>query len=569
MDALTAEHNIARQLTRMAQARPEAIAIAAPRHRKPQGQAAYDTITFRQLDEDSTRLAAGLQAWGVRPAQRIVLLVRPGIDFISLTFALFKAAAVVVLIDPGMGRGHLLRCLEDVRPDGFVAIPLAQLARCLHGRRFPRARVNVTVGRRWGWGGTTLNRLRRDSHPPFSAPPVRPHDPAAIIFTTGSTGPPKGVLYEHENFASQVAQLQEFYQIQAGEVDLPGFPLFALFNSAMGVTTVIPDMDPRHPAEVDPARLVRAMNDWQVNQAFGSPAIWNVVGQYCQHHGIFIPSLRRVLSAGAPVPPHILSRMKQAMPPDGDVHTPYGATESLPVASIAASEVLGSTAAQSAQGAGTCVGRRFSAIRWRVIRIDDQPIDHLRDVIELAPGEIGELIVQGPAVTRAYVTQTDVNALVKIRDDNEGFWHRMGDVGYLDDEDRFWFCGRKAHRVQTAEGPMYTVPCEAIYNQHPAIYRSALVGIGPPGEQTPVMICEPWRDRFPQAPASRTELLDALHELGQANRLTQRIERSHLLLHRSLPVDIRHNAKIFREQLAPWAARQLEVKTTRGNAPSC
>jgi acyl-CoA synthetase (AMP-forming)/AMP-acid ligase II len=493
-----------------------------------------------------------------------VLLVRPGIDFISLTFALFKTAAVVVLIDPGMGRRHLLQCLEDVRPDGFVAIPLAQLARWLHRKRFPLARLNVTVGGGWGsWGGTPLRRIRQATQLSFVAPPVSAHDPAAIIFTTGSTGPPKGVLYEHGNFATQVQQLQESYGIQAGEVDLPGFPLFALFNGAMGVTTVIPDMDPRRPAEVDPARLVTAINDWQVTQAFGSPAIWNVVGQYCQRKCVQLPSLRRVLSAGAPVPAHVLARMKQSLPSDGDVHTPYGATEALPVASISASEVLGSTAAMSALGAGTCVGRRFSAIRWRVIHITDHPLRHLRDTIELGRGEIGELIVQGPAVTRAYVTRTEANSLAKIADDDSQFWHRMGDVGYLDDEDRFWFCGRKAHRVQPAEGPMFTVPCEAIYNQHPSIYRSALVGIGAPGRQVPVMICEPWPDRFPATPSARAALLEALYQLGQAHELTRPIPRSHHLLHRSLPVDIRHNAKIFREQLAPWAAEQLKHRSGR------
>ncbi len=409
MESTAVEHNIAWQLTHTAQARPNALAIAAPRRTPPQGTRDYDPVSFRQLDEDSSRLAAALQALGVQPGQRIVLLVRPGIDFISLTFALFKAAAVVVLIDPGMGRKHLLDCLEAVDPAGFVALPIAQVARLLHRRRFPDAKILVTVGRKLGWGGVTLKTLRRNPQPPLSVYPVGPQDPAAIIFTTGSTGPPKGVLYAHGNFAAQVQQLQEFYEIQPGEIDLPGFPLFALFNCAMGVTTVIPDMDPRRPAKVDPARIVRAIRDWEVTQAFGSPAIWNVVGQYCERERIQLPSLRRVLSAGAPVPPHVLKRMTNALAPTGDMHTPYGATESLPVASIAASEVLAETAARSAQGAGTCVGRKFSAIQWRVIQIRDEPLESIHDVRELPCGEIGELIVRGPAVTRAYVTRTEEN----------------------------------------------------------------------------------------------------------------------------------------------------------------
>jgi olefin beta-lactone synthetase len=538
----------------MARRMPDAVAVVTPEKRQNGGRQ-YRQWSFRELDEDSNHIAAGLLTMGAERGARIVLLVRPSFDFISLTFALFKAGVVTVLIDPGMGRKSLIRCLEEVEPDGFVAIPQAHAVRTFLQARFPKARINVTVGSRWFWGGPTLDDLRRA--PPREFIPAATHedDPAAIIFTTGSTGPPKGVLYRHGNFSRQVDELREFYQIQPGEVDLPGFPLFALFNCAMGVTTVVPDMDPTRPAQADPRNIVEAIHDWSVTQAFGSPALWNVVGRYCEENHVKLPTLRRVLSAGAPVPPHVLRRMKAAIHPEGDVHTPYGATESLPVASISATEVLGETAARSALGAGTCVGRRFPGIEWKVIRISDEPLETIELVEELPPGEIGEIIVRGPVVTREYVTRREANREHKIRD-GAAVWHRIGDVGYLDEQDRFWFCGRKAHRVLTAEGVMFTVPCEAIFNQHPRIYRSALVGVGERGRQRPVMVAETWPEHRPQSAADRESLIDELRRLGEQYEHTRAIRD--FLLHPSLPVDIRHNAKIFREQLAVWAAARVK-----------
>ncbi|HEX5447086.1 MAG TPA: fatty acid CoA ligase family protein, partial [Pirellulales bacterium] len=472
--------NVASRLAAFAQQLPDRPAVIVPADRDAAGRRRYHSITFAELDRDSDRLARGLRQMGVRPTTRLALLVKPGIDFISLVFALLKAGAVIVLIDPGMGRKNLLRCLHEARPAGFVAISPVQAVRCLLRRRFGEARLNVTVGRRWFWGGKTIEQLRGG---PWSGPELASTaagDPAAIIFTTGSTGPPKGVLYCHGNFDRQVTEIRDFYGIEPGGTDLAGFPLFGLFNCAMGMTTVVPDMDASRPATVDPAKIVEAVRDCGVTQAFASPAVWNRVGPYCAIHDIRLPTLRRVMSAGAAVPAYVLERMQQCIADDGQVHTPYGATEALPVASISADEVLSETAERTRQGAGTCVGRCFPGIECRVIAAVDGPLTQITDAQSLPPGEIGELIVRGPVVTRQYVTRTESNALAKIAD-GEGFWHRMGDVGYLDERQRFWYCGRLSQRVLTAQGAMYTECCEAIFHQHPAVYRSALVGVGRPG----------------------------------------------------------------------------------------
>ncbi len=320
--------NIAAKVSAVAGRYPHQRAVVFPSSRDAQGRVSYAHLTFEQLERETDRLARGLIDMGVRPGHRMVLFVPPSLEFIALTFALFKSGAVAVLIDPGMGIKNVFRCLKQVDPDGMVAIPLAHAARMLFSAKVPHARFNVTVGnRRWFWGGLTYSELLGGEWTPLDAPRIQSNDPAAIIFTSGSTGPAKGVLYEHGMFAAQVDDIRDFYDIQPGEIDLPGFPLFALFNSAMGVTTVIPDMDPSRPAKVDPKKIIEAVEDHGVTQAFGSPAIWNVVSRYCVEQGIKIPTLKRVLSAGAPVPVRVIERMHEVFDSDdADIHTPYGAT---------------------------------------------------------------------------------------------------------------------------------------------------------------------------------------------------------------------------------------------------
>jgi acyl-CoA synthetase (AMP-forming)/AMP-acid ligase II len=564
--------NVADRLHEIAMQMPDSIAVACPRKWSPaykstrQGAsgASYATTTFAELDTDATRLARGLAAWGVPAGTRLALLVRPGIEFVTLVFALLRAGMVTILVDPGLGRRNLVRCLGEAEPEGFVAISLAQAMRALLRRKFPRARRNVTVGRRWFWGGLTLDQLRMLAikHPASSIqhPATLPDDPAAIIFTSGSTGPPKGVLYTHRMFDTQVSEIQSMYDIEPGRVDLGCFPLFALFNSAMGVTTVFPDMDFSRPATADPKKLLAAANDWHVTQAFASPAVWRVVGDHCEKFGERIESLRHIFSCGAPVPASVLRKTLACVATGARMHTPYGATECLPVSTIEASEVLAETAAKTDEGAGVCVGHKFDSVDWRVIRITDEPIAIIDDAEELSLGEIGELIVCGPQASPTYVTRPEANAYSKISDSNKqseirnpkseiGPWHRMGDVGYLDAEGRFWYCGRKAHRVETDDGTLFTECAEGIFKSSFKGLRSALVGVGPRGRQTPVLVVE--RDLKRLTKIRQQQILD----FARSQPSTRLIKT--ILFHPKLPVDVRHNAKIIREQLATWAERQL------------
>ena len=546
--------NVAARLRVVASLAPGAIAIAEP-DGPPQsdGSRSYALTTFGNLDERSDAIARGLVAWGVRPGMRLVMLVPFGARFIELVFSLMKAGAVVVLVDPGIGRQHLIECVSNAKPDGFVGIPKAQAIRSLLRRRFPDAKWNVTVGRRWFWGGKTLDQVLADgmSHgDDIELPHVERHDPAAVIFTTGSTGPPKGVLYTHGTFHAQIDLIRERYDIHRGSRDLACFPLFGLFDAVMGVTTIIPDMDPTRPADVNPARLVEAAKQWEVDQAFGSPALWNRVIRWSQANGQQqpFPTLRRILSAGAPVPASTLTELRKLIHPDANILTPYGATEALPIASIESREIISETGPAAAKGKGTCVGTRFESVEWRVIEIDDGPIDQITDTKEMPRGKIGELMVAGPMVTEKYVVRADQNSLHKVID-GDRVWHRMGDVGYLDDRDRFWFCGRKAHRVTMKNRTLFTVPCEAIFNAHEAVYRSALVGRGQRPDQQPVILVETFPERMPKSAAERQTLRDELLELASRNPLTRRITEI-IIREQPLPVDIRHNSKIFREKLA-------------------
>jgi acyl-CoA synthetase (AMP-forming)/AMP-acid ligase II len=398
----------------------------------------------------------------------------------------------------------------------------------------------------------------------FTAVTAAEDELAAIIFTTGSTGPPKGVQYTHGIFFSQLELLREYYGIGPGDVDQPGFPLFGLFATALGATAVIPDMDPTKPAKVDPAKFIRSIKDWRVSYSFGSPAIWNVVSRYCIEKKITLP-VRKILMAGAPVPGELIERVRRIMPSDGEIYTPYGATESLPSASITGKEILAETWEHTRMGKGTCVGRPLPGMSIEIIEPVDGPLDDWSKATVLTMDTIGEIVVKGPVVTRAYDHNEAETRLAKIPDTNgsedglrdgagDGVWHRMGDMGYLDKQGRLWFCGRKAHRVLTEEGPMYTVCCEAIFNEHPKVFRSALVGMGEPGEQKPIMTVE-LHKKMKKTKDERRLCAD-LQRLAAANPLTDKIET--FMVFSAFPVDIRHNAKIFREKLAVWARQRLD-----------
>jgi len=573
------QFNIAQYLPAMARSAPNRTAVLCPHRADDRGRT---SLTFHELDQDSDQYAAGLSRLGLRAGQRTLLMVRPGLDFIALTFALFKAGAVPVLIDPGMGRTNLLSCIRQVRPEAMVAVPLAHAVRVLLAPgAFDAVRLFVTVGRRWFWGGSTLRHVRRLGQDglPFPMAATARGSAAAILFTSGGTGIPKGVVYEHGMFDAQLAVIRDVYGIQPGEVDLPAFPLFALFSTALGTTCVIPDMDPTRPAQCDPAKIVRAIREHSVTYTFGSPAIWKHVGPYCIENNITLPGVKRILIAGAPVRGEVLAPFVQILGPDADTYIPYGATEALPVASIRGSEVLGETWPLTRQGRGYCVGRPVPGITVRIIRPDDAPLSPVgrgaggegdslplwNESLVLPQGEIGEIAVKGPVVTREYYDMPEQTRAAKLNEPLPGapacVWHRMGDMGYLDDNGRLWFCGRKAHRVIMEGGKaLYSVCvealCEEAYERLCGVRpRAALVGLGAPGQQRPVIVFEY------NTPGGQLPLVRGLHAALSAYEMTRNLFK--ILYCPTFPVDVRHNAKINREALAHWAQSKIENRKSK------
>lgn len=557
--------NIATHLKDMARRCPDQVAVMFPTERRTAGRIEYASSTYRDLDRISDLLAEKLLNSGIGRGTRTVLMVPPSPEFFALTFALFKAGAVSVFIDPGMGIRNIGKCLEEAQPEALIGIPKALVARSLFGWGKTSLQRLIAVGRhadwcRWlsrkieAWNVQAMDEPGRVTecplHGEFPMAETSADDTAAILFTSGSTGVPKGAVYTQGNFAAQIEMLRTTFSIQPGEIDLCTFPLFALFAPALGMTAVVPRMDFTCPARVEPTEIAIPIEQNGVMNLFGSPALLNRVGRFYDGSDVQWPTVRRVLSAGAPVSAEIIERFSKRLAADVQIYTPYGATESLPVAVIGSREILDDTRHQTAQGAGTCVGRPVQGIDVAIIGITDSPIERWHESLIVGPGQIGEIVVSGPNVTQQYFNRPDLTALAKIFDPSTGrMRHRMGDVGYRDEQGRLWFCGRKSHRVVTPETTFFTEQVEGIFNVHPAVFRTALVGVVKAGRAEPVLCVE--REQAHRQ-LSKDHLTQELLARGAQYELTRPIQT--ILYHDAFPVDIRHNSKIFREKLAVWAA---------------
>ena len=599
--------NVSRHLWAQAVRQPATAALRIPTGNAAGGAIRYAELSFAELAAEADAWAWRLTRKGVQRGDRVLVLVRPGLPLIAAVFALFKLGATPIVIDPGMGRRNFLECVLRTQPRVLLGIASAQVASWIFRDAFRSVSVRLWVA------GGLAHRIARGPVPVFPAAATRADDLAAILFTSGSTGAPKGVCTEHGMLEAEVRLVRGTYGIEPGEVDLAVLPVFALFDPALGMTTVVPEIDPSRPAAFDPAKLVQAIRQNGVTNSFGSPVIWTKVARHCAERGIVLPGVKRILMAGAPVPPALFAAMRRVFP-GARLHSPYGATEGLPVSSVSAEEVLGTrpeakgesgcrepdespragvsvcgtecaqgpeleaiaasggTAAATLRGRGTCVGRPVAEMTARIVAIVDGPIPSLADAKELPRGEIGEIVVSGPVVTKAYDLLPEATARAKIYEYSGGrgaepgeppleafalpqeapedavVWHRMGDAGYLDADGRLWFCGRVAERVDTPRGTLYPDCVEPVFNAHPSVRRTALIGFGPRGKQVAALAVECWSDKRPRGGSEKRALGRELRELGAAHAHTD-VVRLFYFVDR-FPVDVRHNAKIHRLQLA-------------------
>lgn len=501
--------------------------------------------TFKEFEERSNQFANRFVKLGIRPGMRTLLFVKPCLDFSVITFALFKIGAVPVLIDPGMGIPNLLNSVKQVKPEALVSIGMVHWLRRFKSDYFQNLKIKVSLNRVGGSTQYLYADLETESKE-FPPVDVKNTDYSCILFTSGGTGIPKGVLYTHGILNAQTDALREMFSLDETKTDLPGFPLFALFTLAMGMTSVIPEMDPTKPAQCDPAKIVKNIQDYRITFVAGSPAIWDRVGKYCLQHRIELPTVRQVVMFGAPVRAEI-HEMFQKILPNGDTFTPYGATECLPVSLISGKEVLKLHLPKMLKGYGTCIGKAVPGVTMKIIKTSDIPEHELH---ELPRGEVGEIAVSGLQVTPGYFEMPEETAKAKIIDQGV-LWHRMGDLGWMDEENNLWFLGRKIHRVHAFDKTFYSIQVEAIFNQHPKIKRCALIKLTKNGVTSPALVIE----RFDKKTKLDQAFLQELKVLKETEEFTKVI--AHFFLHASFPVDVRHNIKIDRLKLSQWAQEQV------------
>ena len=500
-------------------------------------------VSWRQLSTRVDEIAAGLDAFGVRAGDRVSLLVQPGPTLTAALYACLRIGAVVVVADRGLGIRGLSRAVRGAVPDVVIG-ELAGLAaaRTLGwpGRRISAAALPAATSRALGVEASLSDLARAGRGRALPPVPAAEAD-AAVLFTSGSTGPAKGVVYTHAQLTALRDTLAAHFDVTADAGLVTGFAPFALLGPALGTRSATPDMDVSAPRTLTAAAVAAAVRASDARIVFLSPAaVANVVataGVLGDDDRAALERVETFLSTGAPVGIDLLRRAQEVMP-NAVAHTPYGMTECLLVADVTLPEIE-----EAAGDRGVCVGRPLGTGQVRISAIDADGRASGEPTTEA--GITGEIVISAPHLKRGYfrLYLTDREARRGLPDR----WHRTGDVGHLDADGRLWVEGRLPHVITTAAGPVTPVGIEQDAETVDAVSRAAAVGIGPVGRQVVVAVVE--------GGARRPGL--ASPELTDAVRAATAQPLAAVLVAPTLPTDIRHNSKIDRSRLAAWAERLL------------
>ncbi|MFA6032839.1 MAG: fatty acid CoA ligase family protein [Myxococcota bacterium] len=549
--------NLADIVLRVAREDPDRISVIEPRGRQRNGKRRYSRHTYGELSAKAESVARGLRRMGIAERTPIVFMAPPGFEASVMGVALTRVGALTIWIDPAVGYRNVAERLSRVHPEAFFGIFLAHMGRLFFGWGPRRMRKLVVAGRAGFPGAISVRSLCGEAPSEPAPPDVTPEDPVSILYTTGSTGPAKPSLYRHKNFCQLFRNAHRswrFYDDSETPVDMAVFPAFMFIPISAGGTMVVPPIDfaRQGPAQVDPGALIEVINDCKVKSMFGSPVILENVAAHASSHGIAIPSLKRVIGGGAPITGRAERALLEVMNPGGTVAADYGATEAMPSTEMEARENLAGAWSLTEKGAGICVGRPLPGVELKIIDIIDGPINSIGETVELAGGKVGEILVRGKHVSPEYYLDDESTRKNKVPDADGGAWHRFGDAGYLDENGRLWVCGRVSQRVRAEGGPLFPLMCEPIFDAHPKVRRSGLVGVPGPVGDIPVLCIETEPDvRKSDWADLRSELLKMAAGSEAAGRLHE------IVFKRRLPVDPRHNSKIERPELARWAARKV------------
>lgn len=499
----------------------------------------YPHYNFSDFNDRVNQYCLRLQTLGVKPGDRVLFFVAPNLEFSAITFALFRLGAIPVFIDPGMKKEYFFNAIKEVNPDVLIGITKVHILRRLFPKVFSSIKIFISTSR-FSVLTASLTRLIKKEEKDFNCYIPKEGDLAAILYTSGGTGAPKGVEYTHKMFISQTLLLKELFRLNENEIDIPGFPLFSFFTLAIGMNSVIPAMDFAKPNKCDPKKLFQNIETNQATFLAGSPAIWERLADYCLREGLSLSSVKYVVMFGAPVSISLHKKFAKILP-IGTTYTPYGATECLPVSCTSGKEILSGQMGAMLEGKGTFLGSFAPGVDVKILKYSEEELIEVGDEDFITDGNIGEILVRSDHVTLNYYLNKEATAKAKANYQGST-WHRMGDMGYLDENKQLWFCGRKSHIVQYANELFYPVKIETIFNQHSKIKQSALVYH--PNKKHPVLLIK----RHDGKEIIESMFLMDLKNLSQTNRETKIVQEFKAI--KEFPLDIRHNIKIDRLKLA-------------------